>query len=221
MIVLLYHMAAGRRRKTGRFGRIIFEGYRREGDKLKFAFVVYDGLTLLDFAGVYDAVTRLHTMGLMDGLCCDVCAVSGLVKSFEGLEIKPTKVLPDLGGYDAVFIPGGNGIASLIGDKAFVNWLRGVREDALKVSVCGGALLWGAAGKLAGKRASTHPSMREYLPRFGATAADERVTEDGLLITARGVTSAVDLGLYLCEKLAGCAAREVIQKQMDYPYYNI
>ena len=28
---------------------------------MKFAFVVYDGLTLLDFAGVYDAVTRLDT----------------------------------------------------------------------------------------------------------------------------------------------------------------
>jgi cyclohexyl-isocyanide hydratase len=186
---------------------------------LKFAFVVYDGLTLLDFAGVYDAVTRLGTMGLMDGLSCDVCAASGTVKSFEGLEIKPDRVLPDLGGYDAVFIPGGNGIAALLGDKAFIGWLRGVRPDALKVSVCGGALLWGAAGQLAGKKASTHPAMMEYLPRFGATAVDERGAGDGLLITARGGTSAIDLGLYLCEKLAGRAAREAIQKQMDYPYY--
>jgi cyclohexyl-isocyanide hydratase len=186
---------------------------------MRFAFVIYNGITLLDFAGVYDAVTRLKTMELMDGLEYDVCAVSGMVTSFEGLQIKVDKVLPDLGGYDAVFLPGGNGIASLLADKAFIGWLRGVRMDALKVSVCGGALLWGAAGLLAGKKAVTHPALTEYLPRFGATAMDERVTEDGLLVTARGVTSAIDLGLYLCEKLAGRPAREMIQKQMDYPYY--
>ena len=188
---------------------------------MKFAFVVYDGLTLLDFAGVYDAVTRLKTMGLMEGLEYDVCAPGDTVASFKGLVIKADAVRPDLGGYDAVFLPGGNGIAALLKDSGFISWLRGVRADALKVSVCGGALLWGAAGQLAGKVASTHPSMTEYLPRFGATATDERVTEDGLLITARGVTSAVDLGLYLCEKLAGRAAREAVQKQMDYPYYQL
>ncbi len=187
---------------------------------MKFAFVVYDGVTLLDFAGVYDAVTRLKTMGLIKGLEYDVCAPDATVTSFEGLEIKADAVYPDIGGYDAVFLPGGNGITALLKDSGFIGWLRGVRTDALKVAVCGGALLWGAAGQLAGKTASTHPSMTEYLPRFGATATDERVTEDGQLITARGVTSAVDLGLYLCEKLAGRAAREAVQKQMDYPYYQ-
>ena len=185
---------------------------------LRFAFIVYNGVTLLDFAGVYDAVTRLKTMGLKDDLEYDVCAPYGTVRSFEGLEISAGKVLPELGGYDAVFIPGGNGIQALLKDTAFIGWLRGVRPDALKVSVCGGALLWGAAGQLAGKKAATHPALMEYLPRFGATAVDNRVVEDGQLITARGVTSAVDLGLYLCGKIAGSAARDAVRKQMDYPY---
>jgi cyclohexyl-isocyanide hydratase len=39
------------------------------------------------------------------------------------------------------------------------------------------------------------------------------------VITARGVTSAIDLGLYLCEKVAGREVREQIAAQMDYPYY--
>lgn len=187
---------------------------------MRFAFLVYDGVTLLDFAGVYDAVTRLKTMGLMDALEYDVCAAGETVTSFEGLTIRPDKVMPDLGGYDAVFIPGGNGIAALLHHAPCLDWLRRVRADALKISVCGGALLWGAAGLLAGRRAATHPSMTAYLPRFGAVATEDRVTEDGDMITARGVTSAIDLGLYLCEKLAGRAARETVQKQMDYPYYR-
>jgi transcriptional regulator GlxA family with amidase domain len=32
--------------------------------------------------------------------------------------------------------------------------------------------------------------------------------EDGNIITARGVTAAIDLGLYLCEKIAGIEVRK-------------
>jgi cyclohexyl-isocyanide hydratase len=41
---------------------------------MKIAFVIYDGLTLLDFAGVYDPLTRLATMNFLDDLHWDVCA---------------------------------------------------------------------------------------------------------------------------------------------------
>jgi cyclohexyl-isocyanide hydratase len=44
--------------------------------------------------------------------------------------------------------------------------------------------------------------------------------EDGNVITAGGVTAAIDLGLYLCEKIAGPDVREKIQKQMDYRNYS-
>ncbi len=47
---------------------------------------------------------------------------------------------------------------------------------------------------------------------------DERIVDQGDVITARGVTSSIDLGLYLCEKLAGYDAKEKIRQQMDYPY---
>jgi cyclohexyl-isocyanide hydratase len=33
------------------------------------------------------------------------------------------------------------------------------------------------------------------------------------------VTAAIDMGLFLCEKIAGRDVREKIQTQMDYPYY--
>jgi len=44
------------------------------------------------------------------------------------------------------------------------------------------------------------------------------VVDEGEIITARGVTSAIDLGLYLVERLAGAEARTRVAKQMDYPY---
>lgn len=39
-----------------------------------------------------------------------------------------------------------------------------------------------------------------------------------IYITARGVTSSIDLGLYLCETLAGPEVKERIREQMDYEH---
>jgi transcriptional regulator GlxA family with amidase domain len=86
----------------------------------------------------------------------------------------------------------------------------------LKVSVCTGALLLGAAGFLKGRRATTHRTEFERLKEFCAAVVDERIVDEGDVITARGVTSSIDLGLYLCERLAGYEAKEKIRKQMDY-----
>lgn len=44
------------------------------------------------------------------------------------------------------------------------------------------------------------------------------MVDEGGIITARGVTSAIDLGLYLVERLVGVEARARIATQMDYPY---
>jgi cyclohexyl-isocyanide hydratase len=47
---------------------------------------------------------------------------------------------------------------------------------------------------------------------------DDRVVDEGGIVTARGVTSAIDVGLYLVERLAGAEARAHVAIQMDYPY---
>jgi cyclohexyl-isocyanide hydratase len=46
----------------------------------------------------------------------------------------------------------------------------------------------------------------------------ERVVEDGDIITARGVTSSIDAGLYVVNRLQGEEACMKIARQMDYPY---
>ncbi len=84
--------------------------------------------------------------------------------------------------------------------------------------MCTGALLLGAAGFLKGKTATTHPNAFRDLQKYCLSVVNQRVVDEGEVITARGVTSSIDLGLYLCEKLAGREAKEKIRKQMDYPY---
>lgn len=188
---------------------------------MKIAFIVYDDLTLLDFAGAYDPITRLKTMGFKNDLEYDVCALKEKVKAFEGIEIIPDKINNDLTVYDYIFIPGGNGIMKLISDSGFLQWIRNISENAVMTSVCGGSLILGMAGFLKGKKATTHPSLMMYMDKFTDKKSDSRIVEDKNVITARGVTSAIDLGLYICEKIAGTDIREKIQKQMDYSAYRV
>ncbi|HEY9296019.1 MAG TPA: DJ-1/PfpI family protein, partial [Phormidium sp.] len=89
-----------------------------------------------------------------------------------------------------------------------------------KVSVCTGSLLLGAAGFLAGKIATTHPNAFTELEKYCASVVDKRIVDEGEVITARGVTSSIDLGLYLCEKFCGYDVKEQIRQRMDYPNNN-
>ena len=186
---------------------------------MKIAFVIYDGITLLDFAGVYDPLTRLKTMHFLDDLTWDVCAPKEKVRSTEGAVIVPDRVDNNLAEYDYVIVPGGDGIKDLMQDRAFLRWIAGVSDRTTIVAVCGGSLLLGAAGMLRTKKATTHPGLTGPLRNFAREVSADRIVDEGTIITAGGVTSSIDLGLYLCEKIAGKDTREKIQKQMDYRNY--
>ena len=184
---------------------------------MKVAFIIYDGMTTLDFIGVYDPIVRLKTLGFLPHLEWDICSLTEEVQDSHGLRLVPTKLGPSLGDYDMVVVPGGPGSRKLVDDAPFIDWLRTARSCPCKVSVCTGALLLAAAGFLMGKKATTHPGVFQKLLPYCASVLDQRIVDEGEVITAGGVTSSLDLGLYICEKLAGRKARERIRRQLDYP----
>lgn len=185
---------------------------------MKAAFVVFDRMTSLDFVGFYDPVTRLKSMKIMEDFDWRICAMTARVIDDRGLRLEVNAVGEPLTGYDMVFVPGGFGTRELQHDPKFMKWLRGASNTPLKVSVCTGALLLGAAGFLRGKRATTHPSAYQELEPYCATVVKERVVDEGNVITARGVSSGIDMGLHLVQRLAGREARDRVATQMDYPY---
>ena len=178
---------------------------------MKAAFVVFDRMTSLDFVGFYDPVSRLKSMRIMDDF-------GRQVVDDRGLRLEADAVGEPLGSYDMLFVPGGFGTRHLQHDAGFLDWLKTARAVPLKVSVCTGALLLGAAGFLQGRRATTHPSAYEELEPYCSEVVRERVVDEGDVITARGVSSAIDMGLHLVQRLAGAEARDRVAAQMDYPY---
>lgn len=183
---------------------------------MKAAFIIYDEMTALDFIGVYDALTRLKTMNFLPDFEWEVCAYTVEVSDGSGLRFTPTMVGGTLQEFDMIIVPGGYGSRKLARDGEFISWLKSSEACRLKASVCTGSILLGAAGFLKGKRATTHRSAFNELRPFCETVVDEKVVDEGDIITARGVSSSIDLGLHLCEKLAGRETRERIKRQMDY-----
>ena len=70
-------------------------------------------------------------------------------------------------------------------------------------TVCGGSLVLAMAGLLEGRHVTTHHMGLDMLDATGAHAVHARVVDDGDLVTGAGVTSGLDLGLYLLEREVG------------------
>lgn len=187
---------------------------------MKTAFVIFDRMTVMDFIGAYDPLTRLRTTGLMPDFQWDICALTDEVLDDKRLRIVPTVVGRTLCHYDLLVVPGGIGTRALQYDMGFIEWLRTAEAVKLKASVCTGSLLLGAAGFLKNHRATTHRMAVDELRPYCASIVDDRVVDEGEVVTARGVTSAIDLGLYLVKRLAGAEAQARIATQIDYPYIS-
>ncbi|MEO7726865.1 MAG: DJ-1/PfpI family protein [Burkholderiales bacterium] len=185
---------------------------------MKAAFLVFDGMTALDFIGFYDPLTRLKSMKIMPDFEWRICSMTPYVNDDRGLRFAANPADEPLDAYDMIVVPGGFGTRRLQHDAEFIAWLQTAQRAPLKASVCTGALLLGAAGFLQGRRATTHPNAYTELAPYCATVVKERIVDEGDVITARGVSSAIDLGLHLVQKLAGTEARDRVAAQMDYPY---
>lgn len=183
---------------------------------MKMAFVIYDQMTGLDFVGAFDPLSRLKTMGFLKNIGWEICAVQERILDCAGLVFTPSQVRLPLNRFDLVVVPGGPTATQLVSDAPFMNWLRSMEPYQFKASVCSGALLLGALGFLKGKKATTHPTRRVELAEYCSRVVDQRVVDEGSVITSGGVASAIDLGLYLCEKFAGFDVKEKIRRQMDY-----
>ena len=71
-------------------------------------------------------------------------------------------------------------------------------------------------GLTRGRPCTTHHQARADLEAAGATWVSARVVDDGDLVTAGGVTSGLDLALWLLEREVGPEAAAATEAYLEY-----
>lgn len=195
--------------------------------------VLFDGVDPLDVIAPFEVLSAGSDAldGALDVRLVGVTQTGFVTTGTRGLRLEATGVLdPEAPG--VVIIPGASG--PIEGDPDEVDTIpvliartvatplpdlisRALDSDrTLVATVCGGSLVLAMAGLLEGRNAVTHRLGNEMLEATGTTVIDARVVDDGDLITAGGVTSGLDLALYLLERLYGPRIAHAVEQLFQY-----
>ena len=149
-----------------------------------------------------------------------VCAARrGILADEHGLlRFDVAATFDDVPDPDVLVIPGGQITHRMVRDgDPIIEWVRAAHpHTAYTTSVCTGALLLGAAGLLDGLRATTHWAYYDELGSYGAMPTEDRVVEEGKILTAAGVSAGIDLALTLVARMAGQETAQAIQLGIEY-----
>lgn len=180
---------------------------------MEIAVAIFEQVTALDAVGPYEVLQRLpgaevRFVGHRKG---EIRTDNG----FLGLTVDCT--FDEVSNPDVFLIPGGIGTRALVHDGVILDWIRNAHETSqFTTSVCTGSLLLAAAGLLKGRKATTHFSARPLLLKYGATPTEERVVQQGKIITAAGVSSGIDMALHLAEQLTDATTAKALQLMIEY-----
>lgn len=176
------------------------------------AFLLFPNVTQLDLTGPAQFLSRLP-----DAKVDLVWDSREPVPTDAGFSILPTATFAEVPQADLLCVPGGIGVAKVIGHAPALNWVRQVGSSAEWVtSVCTGALILGAAGLLKGYKATTHWAWHDLLGLFGAEPVQARHVIDRNRATGGGVTAGIDFALALMAEIAGEDHARAVQLALEY-----
>src|SRR5438309_644425 len=181
--------------------------------------LMFDRVEVLDFAGPYE-VFSLGSDQSGKSLCSvETIGSAPEITCIGGLKVKVDFTFADRPTADLLIVPGGPG-ARIPGDGyeellAFISSSR--QRIPLIASVCTGSFLLARAGFLGGLDATTHPDrvgeFRKEFPTINLRA--DKIVDQGSLITSGGISSGIDLALYILEKWFGGGCRAEVARRLQ------
>ena len=164
----------------------------------------------------YGANIELHFVSLNE---------SGTIESSAGLHFSKLKPFNrfELTSNDVIMIPGMDyklfsNTSFLKENRLFFKWLRDQNENQVTIcSICTGAFLLAEAGILNHKQATTHwKYLAEFKKRYPLVdmQSNRLFVFDSPVYTSAGVSSGIDLSLYILEMLYGTKFATDIAKEI-------
>jgi transcriptional regulator GlxA family with amidase domain len=183
--------------------------------------VLFPQVEVLDFAGPYEV---LSCAADDRGEACFKCLTVSLAPEVVcrgGLRVGADIFIGQAPIFDLLLVPGGPGARNPKGLEPLIKFIKEqAQAGAILASVCTGSFLLARAGLLQGLRATTHKlRLQEFAETFpDIQAVPEKIVDQGRIITAGGVSSGIDLALFLLEKFFGEKARRKEAVRLDGPW---
>ena len=185
--------------------------------------LIFPEVEILDFCGpfeVFSTATSKSGDRLFNALT--VAETDDLVTCRGGLLVQPNVTFATAPAFDIILAPGGYGTDTQQENPVVLDWLRQQRASTeLTTSVCTGAFLLGAAGLLDGLRATSHWSTIDRLRAFAPAVTvldNERVVDQGEIITSAGVSAGIDMALHVVRRLHGDVVAAATARDMEYDW---
>lgn len=187
---------------------------------LRVGVLVFDGVEELDAVGPWEVLAAWAQRSALRPEVLTFSADGGGVRCAKGLSIVPDTSAEDVGPLTVLVHPGGRGTRALVVDEAHLAWVRAMRaRTPLMTSVCTGALVYAAAGLLAGRPATTHHGALDALVAAEPSVlvdVDARFVDDGDLVTSAGVSAGIDMALHLVARLESPDAARAVRRDIAY-----
>jgi transcriptional regulator GlxA family with amidase domain len=194
---------------------------------VRIAVVVFEDFDELDAIGPLEVLRNAAKAGADLEVALVTLDGAAEVTGSHGLRVRPDGRLdPDR--TDLLVVPGG-GWNDRGPQGAWAEAERGElpaaiaaahRAGAQVATVCTGAMLATAADLTRGRPAITHHGAVDDLRAAGAQVVEARVVDDGDLVTAGGVTSGIDLALWLVERHFGAKLAEAVAAEIEHPRHG-
>jgi transcriptional regulator GlxA family with amidase domain len=196
---------------------------------VRIGIVVFEQVDLLDVGGPYEVFLTASRLAERDGGEAPfevlTLGVSGQpVAAYGGLRLTPQATLAEAGRIDVLVVPGAVAIDDVVGDAGLMDAVRVAAEDAdVIASVCTGAFVLGALGRLEGRPWTTHWEDVDDLagrlgPDGGAGEAWVRWVDAGEVVTSGGLSSGIAMALHLVDRLAGRDLAVRTARQIEYEW---
>jgi 4-methyl-5(b-hydroxyethyl)-thiazole monophosphate biosynthesis len=156
-----------------------------------------NGFEEIEAVTIIDVLRRAGVTTVAAGLSGE----RGGARGAHGITLETDVTLDalDAGPFDALVLPGGMPGSATLRDDARVQRLiqTFARDGKLVAAICAAPIALDSAGVLRGRRATCFPGFE--LP--SAELREERVVEDGNVVTSRGPGTALEFALALAARL--------------------
>ncbi|MFK7892390.1 MAG: GlxA family transcriptional regulator [Granulosicoccus sp.] len=140
----------------------------------------------------------------------------------QGLSLSQLEPLPgSVSGSSCLLVIGSQSMADQLDSESLlraVEWLKGHADEYQCIAaVCSGSLVLAKAGLLDNLRCTTHHELVSQLKTISAKAKVEEnclFVEDGKVLTSAGITTGIDLSLYLVGKCFSPTVAQGIARDM-------